>query len=298
MEIGPYTVERQLFTSGISELFLVHEGRRPAVKMVLKRHLAEQDREVYEALLRAEAEHLSQMRHPSIVRIFPLDLKGVKAKVYWARESPDGPWFYVMEYIEGGGLEGHSAMIKTFPLGWRLELYYQILLTIDYMHRLRWAHCDIKPGNILFRALPNPNAMPRPVLIDFTSVSPADRLSRPSGTLRYASPEMVDAINRPDIRTDHIRPYKADIWSLGALLFEIVTGRPLINEQDKARATTSTMRGEFDDMTKVDPTVPKVLARLVNFMTAKDPRDRPPTTKVIEILELEVMPPPFISATA
>ena len=54
MEIGPYTVERQLFTSGISELFLVHEGRRPAIKMVLKRHLTDQDREVYEALLRAD----------------------------------------------------------------------------------------------------------------------------------------------------------------------------------------------------------------------------------------------------
>jgi serine/threonine protein kinase len=298
--IGPFAVDRKMFTSGMSEAFLVYDPSRPDMRLVLKRNLTGDNRLAWEELLRNEVEYLVRLRHPSVVRICPFHLRGVGAKgrVFLARETETdtSPWFFVMEYIGGGSLESAAATIKTFPLGWRLELFYQIIIAIDYMHRMKLAHCDLKPGNILFRMAPNAAYMPRPVLIDFGSVSPADRLRRPSGTVRYASPEMLQAINRPDIPTDHIVPWKNDIWALGALLFEIVTGRPLINEQDRSRATTSTMRGEFDDLQKIDPTVPKVLARLVNFMTSKEMTDRPPTSKIIEILEQQVLAPPFISA--
>jgi serine/threonine protein kinase len=300
--IGPFTVEQRLFASGISEAFLVRDPERPDVRLVLKRNLATGDRHANEDMLRFEVEHLARLRHPGVVRIFPFKPHGVgaKGKVYLARESDqdDAPWFFVMEYIGGGPLEAHAAQIKTFPLGWRLELFYQLVIVVDYMHKLKLAHCDLKPGNLLFRAPPAPHLLPRPVLIDFGSVSPADRLRRVSGTLRYAPPEIIEAINRPDISTDHVLPWKADIWALGALLFEIVTGRPLINEQDKTKATTSTMRGEFDDIQKVDPSVPRKLARLVNFMISKDMADRPPTSKIVEILEQQILAPPYITATA
>jgi len=301
--IGPFMIERRLFASGISEAFMVRDESRPNTRLVLKRNLvATENRMAAEDMLRSEVEYLARLRHPNIVRIFPFKPHGTgaKGKVYLARDSDqdDSAWFFVMEHIAGGGLEEHAARIKTFPLGWRLELFYQIVVVVDYMHRLRLAHGDLKPSNLLFRAPPAANALPRPVLIDFGSVSPADHLRRPSGTLRYAPPEMLEVINRPDISTDHVIPWKADIWALGALLFEIVTGRPLINEQDKTKATTSTMRGEFDDIRQIDPTVPSKLARLVNFMISKQVSDRPPTGKVIEILEQQIIAPPYIDATA
>jgi serine/threonine protein kinase len=300
--IGPFSVDRQLFSSSISEAFLVRDRARPEVQLVLKRNVTTGNRHAAEDMLRSEVEYLARLRHPNVVRIYPFKPHGVgaKGKVYLARQSDqeDAPWFFVMEHIGGGGLETHLKQIKTFPLGWRLELFYQTVVVVDYMHKLKLAHLDLKPGNLLFRAPPAPDALPRPVLIDFGSVSPADRLRRPSGTLRYASPEMLEAINRPDISTDHILPWKADIWALGALLFEIVSGRPLINEQDKSKATTSTLRGEFDDLRQVDPAVPSKLARLVNFMISKEVADRPPTGKIIEIMEQQILAPPYISATA
>jgi serine/threonine protein kinase len=300
--IGPFRVERRLYTSGMSEGFLVADAVRPVAWLLLKRNLTGENRLACEEMLRVEVEQLVRLRHPNVVRIFPFKPHGTgtRDRVFMARESEqdDAAWFFVMEYIGGGGLEAHADRIKTYPLGWRLELFYQVLIVVDYMHKLRLAHLDLKPGNILFRTPPVANALPRPVLIDFGSVSPADRLRRPSGTLRYASPEMLQAINRPDVPTDHIVPWKADIWALGALLFEIVSGRPLINQQDRSKATTSTMRGEFDDLREIDPSVPKLLARLVNFMISKDIADRPPTSKIIEILEQQIIAPPFISATA
>jgi serine/threonine protein kinase len=298
--IGPFAVERKLFTSGMSESWLVHDPARPEVRLVLKRNLVDDNRTAWEELLRNEVEYLVRLRHPNVVRILPFRVHGVGAKgrVFLARESDQeaAPWFFVMEYITGGALESLADKLKLYPLGWRLELFYQVLIVVDYMHRLKLAHCDIKPGNILFRVPPNPAVLPRPVLIDFGSVSAADHTRRPSGTVRYTAPEFLEAIHRPDLSTDHLVPWKADIWALGALLFEIVSGRPLINEQDRKRATTSTIRGEFDDLTKLDPTVPKLLARLVNFMISKEMSDRPPTSKIIEILEQQILPPPFIHA--
>ncbi len=297
--IGAFTVEQLLATSGMSEIYLVHETNRPNFKMVLKMQLTTGAREAYEQVLRQEATLLNQMRHPNIIRIYPLEVAGVKNKVFAAQaaELPNQPWYFVMEYVSGGDLESYTAVIKKFPLGWRLELFYQLLLTVEYMHDQGWAHCDLKPANILFRSAPTPNAMPRIGLIDFGSLSPVDRLVRSSATVRYSSPEMLDAVSNPAM-FDRVKPSKVDIWALGALLFEIVTGRPLINEQDKDRAVEAVRRGQYDDMQELDPTVPKPLARLAHFMIQKDAARRPTPARVIEIIEQDVMLPPFVKAVA
>jgi serine/threonine protein kinase len=295
--IGAFTMEQRLATSGMSEIHLVHETRRPNFKMVLKMQLTTGARDAFEQVLRQEATLLNQMRHPNIIRIYPLQVEGVKNKVFSAQatEVPLNPWYFVMEYVSGGDLETYTQVIKKFPLGWRLELFYQLLLTIEYMHDQGWAHCDLKPANILFRSAPNPNTMPRIALIDFGSLSPVDRLVRSSATVRYSSPEMLEAISKPAL-ADKVVPSKVDIWALGAMLFEIVTGRPLINEQDKDRAVAAVMRGQYDDMQELDPTAPRPLSRMVNFMTQRDAARRPTPARVIEILEQDVMLPPFVKA--
>jgi serine/threonine protein kinase len=290
-------MEQKLATSGMSEIYLVHETNRPNFKMVLKMQLVGKD--AYAEVLRQESMLLNQMRHPNIVRIYPLQVQGVKNKVFSAQatELSGAPWYFVMEYVSGGDLENYTGVIKKFPLGWRLELFYQLLLTTEYIHDQGWAHCDLKPSNVLFRSAPNANMMPRVALVDFGSVSPVDRLLRPSGTVRYCAPEMLESFEHPST-IDRVKPSKVDIWALGALLFEIVTGRPLINENDKDSAVRVVKRGQYDDMQEIDPTVPRSLARLVDFMTQTDPARRPTPARVIEIVEQDVMLPPFVKALA
>ena len=106
--IGPFTVERKLFTSGMSESWLVFDAARPELKLVLKRNLVDDNRVAWEELLRTEVEYLVRLRHPNVVRILPFRVHGVGAKgrVFLARESDQeaAPWFFVMEYITGGAL--------------------------------------------------------------------------------------------------------------------------------------------------------------------------------------------------
>ncbi len=295
--IGAFTIEQKLATSGMSNIFLCHETKRPNFKMVLKIQLTTGAKDAYAEVLRQEATLLNQMRHPNIVRIYPLQVEGVKQRVFSAQEThwPDAPWYFVMEYVSGGILENYGEVIKKFPLGWRLELIYQLLLTVEYIHDQGWAHCDLKPSNVVFRGAPNANGMPRIALVDFGSLSPVDQLLRPSATVRYSSPEMLEAIENPKL-IPLVRPSKSDIWAMGALIFEIITGRPLITSMDKDQAIAAVKSGHYDDMQELDPTVPRSLARLVDFMCQRDPARRPTPARVIEILEQDVMLPPFVKA--
>jgi serine/threonine protein kinase len=295
--IGAFTIEQKLATSGMSNIYLCHETKRPNFKMVLKIQLTTGAKEAYGEVLRQEATLLNQMRHPYIVRIYPLLVEGMKQRVFSAQEPnwPDSPWYFVMEYISGGVLENYTEVIKKFPLGWRLELIYRLLLTVEYMHDQGWAHCDLKPSNVVFRSAPNANTMPRIALVDFGSLSPADQLLRPSATVRYSSPEMLEAIENPRL-IGNVKPNKSDMWALGALIFEVITGRALINETEKNAAVAAVLRGHYDDMQELDPTVPRSLARLVDFMTQRDAARRPTPARVIEIIEQDVMLPPFVKA--
>jgi hypothetical protein len=65
---------------------------------------------------------------------------------------------------------------------------------------------------------------------------------------------------------------------------------------DRDQAIAAVKSGHYDDMQELDPTVPRSLARLVDFMTQRDPARRPTPARVIEIMEQDVMLPPFVKA--
>jgi serine/threonine protein kinase len=267
--------------------------------VVIKLQSEGKERRIYHDLWEQETNRLNEMRHPNIVRLCPFeDQQGQTVLLGEASNLPYHPKYFALEYVAGGSLKNYLQAQKNFPFGWRLELFYQIIITLKYMHTLNWAHCDLKPGNVLFRAPPTEYALPRVVLIDFGSVSPVNRLTYRVGTPCYAAPEMIYAIQRPDVRPDFVIPSRADVWSLGALLFEIIAGRPLVNEQDTERAHDSTIRGQFDSLTDVAPKTPRKLADLVIAMTAKEAGKRPSLAQVINALEQIRMPPFFPRAAA
>jgi serine/threonine-protein kinase len=298
--VGPFEIEAPLSQGGMARIFLAHHRRRPTIRVVVKiPRAANGDRNFDDNMWQEEAQRLNELRHPNIVRICPFETENREVTLVSRALNLSGqPMYYVMEYVAGSSLKDAFRVIREFPIGWRLELFYQVLVTIHFMHTLGWAHCDLKPGNILFRAPPSENTLPRAVLIDFGTLSPVNRLNHRVGTVSYAAPEMIDAIRRPDVRPDFVTPRRADIWSLGALLFEIVSGRSLVNVSDIERAKTSTIAGKFDDLRDIEPKAPASLSGLVKLMTAKDPTQRPQTGEIIQIIERDVRFPPFFQAIA
>lgn len=284
--IGQYMVERLISNEGgMSQIFLGRELERTKHKVAIKVNLTEDSNHAaFQDILRNETLVLSQMRHPNIVHIHPLRLNNNRVG-YSSRTIPNGPYYYAMEYIPGKSLEKLVPSItRKMPIGWRLELFYQLVITIDYMHKKGYAHCDLKPANIIFRNSPHSNQMPTPVLIDFGSASPVSQMGRMTASVRYSPPEILMSLDRPDL-TNGIRGDKVDIWGLGVIFYEILVGHPLFDQKDRRAATTTILRGELKTMSQLQPDIPQVLDRLLIQMLSRDASLRPTTDELIMALD-------------
>lgn len=206
--IGAYRIVGELGRGGMGTVYLAereaHFEQRVALKLI--RHGLHLD----ETLVRRfvdERQILASLDHPNIARL--LD-GGVTA---------DGlPWF-AMELVEGEPID-RSCDARRLPIEMRLELFATVCDALDYAHRNDVVHRDLKPSNILVRADGTVK------LLDFgiakllaaghTAATGQTRTGFRLLTPEYASPEQV--------RGDAISP-ASDVYSLGVLLFELLTGQ-------------------------------------------------------------------------
>lgn len=148
------------------------------------------------AALRREAGHLARLLHPGLPRLFGADLDG---------STP----YVVVELIEGETL---AAMIgrSPFGVGDTVRLGLQLTSALRYLHGLGLAHLDLKPDNVIVRS-------GRTVIIDFGAAQAIgeEQPSNPRGTDGYMSPEQIAGLAVSE---------SMDLWSLGALFYECLTG--------------------------------------------------------------------------
>ena len=208
-----------------------------------------------------EAETIAALNHPNIVTIYSL-------------EEADGIRFLTMELVEGQTLD------QRIPSeGMRLDLFLrlgtQIAEALAAAHQKGIIHRDLKPGNIMI------NAEGRTKVLDFGLAKLLSEDSDPNvsraatryqteegmilGTLPYMSPEQVQGK-----RVDH----RTDIFSLGTILYEMVTGtRPFFGET-YADLISSILRDTPEKITRLKPDVPELIQRIIHRCLMKDPADR------------------------
>jgi predicted ATPase len=203
--------------------------------------------------LRREIHALARVCHPGVVRI--LD-EGVHDGVPW----------YAMELVEG--VPVHAEVLRERPLLDRLTLVRRLCAPLAYLHGEGIVHRDLKPGNVLVR----PDGLP--VLVDFGLVGRfAAGLSREAleveaaagGTVAYMAPEqargrLVDA--------------RADLYSLGCMVYELLTGRPPFVGPTAVEVLFQHLEAEPLAPSKLAAEVPPDLDALVLRLLAKDPRER------------------------
>jgi serine/threonine protein kinase len=308
--LGPFQIEETMTKKGgMSELFVAHYQDNPACKVVLKLNRiseasGEGSRNIYQDLLRKEIRLLRELRHPGIVRIYPIAIESGSKLSYAARVAKDGIdlWYYAMEYLPGGSLEDNIHRISQMPLGWIIELFYQLLVTVQYLHRQEYAHCDLKPENILLRESPNPYRIPQPILIDFGCVERIDQLTEiPCATPSYSPPEVLLALQRVDIDPSdlNIKPAKIDIWSLGAILFALLTGKTMFAQRTLDEVTSSVIKGEIGKIQMFRPELHSSLDTLLTAMMRKEVEERADLDDVITAIEEKIssIRPPRIPTT-
>ena len=208
--VGPYRLERELGRGGMGTVWLAERSDgtfKRAVALKLP-HLGIRDR-VFRERFDRERDILAALTHPKIARL------------YDAGVTADGQPFLALEYVSGVPIGDYSNE-QALGLTARIELFLQVVDTIHFAHRNLVVHRDIKPSNVLVTA--DGSAM----LLDFgiaklletgggvSGASDATDLDGSPMTPRYASPEQVD---------DGPVTTGSDVYSLGVMLFELLSGR-------------------------------------------------------------------------
>ena len=212
--IGPYRIERMLAEGGFGEVYLARQKKPIPRKVALKILKRGMDTRQVVARFKAEEQALALMDHKSI------------ATVYDAGETDDGRPFFAMEFVDGKSI---TKFCNDYPLSFEemLELFREVCLAVHHAHQKGIIHRDLKPSNVMVTLI---DGKPAPKVIDFGIAKARQNvhlegttmitgLHETIGTPEYMSPEQTQS-GGIDIDT------RSDIYSLGILLYEILTGSP------------------------------------------------------------------------
>jgi serine/threonine protein kinase len=260
----------------MAEVFLAvhrHLGQVRAVKVLLP-DATDEARAALVLRLITEARAMSQLRHPGIVEVYECDtLPGDGA--FMAMEHLTGQ--PVSEWLRRGSLKQHPALAAA--------IVGVVADALAYAHERGIVHRDIKPDNLFVIPDPAGGGKFRIKVLDFGIAKllrekplVATQVGFVVGTPFYLAPEGWYTGANVDPRTD--------VYSLGCVLFELLSGRPPFLGEDAFQLMNAHLNQVAPNLAALSATVPKALADLVARMLAKKPKERPASmAEVVRALE-------------
>lgn len=249
---GRYLIEDTLGQGGMAVVYLARDaelGRPVALKLLAENLAGEGD--VRKRFVR-EAQLAARLSHPNVVH------------VYDAGED-DGRPFIVMEYVPGQTLAQILDRRRKLPTSEATALARQAALGLQHANEAGLVHRDIKPQNLLVR---DDGVLK---IADFgiaraAEISQLTQLGTVLGTASYIAPEQALG--------EEVGP-QSDIYSLGAVLYQLLTGRPPYEFASLAELVEKQRSGTIVPVRDLEPTVPDEVEALVMRCLARDPQFRP-----------------------
>jgi eukaryotic-like serine/threonine-protein kinase len=193
----------------------------------------------------------------------------------------DVPRLLVMPWLEGASLQARLEAGQVYEVSKALWIVRQTAEALDALHAAGWMHGDVTPGNIHI------SPVGHVTLIDLSFARRREEIGsaadRPiMGTCSYLAPECLTSALRPDIRSD--------IYSLGVVLFEILSGSLPYLAKDLAELATQHRQVAPRELIRLKPQLPREVVQLVRQMTAKEPLRRPqsPRELIDRLVSLEI----------
>ena len=197
------------------------------------------------------------------------------------REAVVGPPSGVMPWLAGASLQARLAAGQQFDVPKTLWIARQAAEALDALHAAGWIHGDVTPGNI--HVSPSGHV----TLIDLSFARRGDELGsaadRPiMGTCSFIAPELFTSALRADIRSD--------LYSLGVVLFEMLSGRLPYPGTDLAELATQYRQSSPAELARLAPHIPREVVALVQRLIAHEPLRRPqsPRELIERLISLEV----------
>lgn len=243
VQIGPFRIVDVIGHGGMGSVFLAEQSSPVTRKVALK--LIRIDRQSAEATWRFQLEQnaLARLEHPNIARVIE------------ASCDSDELSYFAMEYVPGCHITKYCS--ENIDLATRLELFQQCCLAIQHAHLRAIVHRDIKPSNVLVATVDD---RPLVKVIDFGIAKLLEHdhsmsglhgpMTMPGvgmGTPAYMSPEQL--------RGDPLIDTRSDVYSLGALLYSILTGKPPYDFSDTAVWTYQKITKVISDELPAPPSV-------------------------------------------
>jgi eukaryotic-like serine/threonine-protein kinase len=261
-KLGPYEIVAPLGAGGMGEVYRAKDtrlGRDVAIKILPKELSADVARK---QRFEREAKTISGLNHPNICTLHDVG-------------SQDGVDYLVLECVEGETL---AARLQKGPMPLEQVIRYgaQIADALDKAHRAGIVHRDLKPGNVMLTASgaklldfglakPAPMAISGLTLTGAVLTGPVTQEGTIVGTFQYMSPEQVEG-KEVDGRSD--------IFSLGAVLYEMLTGQRAFGGQSHLSVASAILEKEPAPISSIKPLTPSTLERTIKKCLEKLPDDR------------------------
>src|SRR5919205_2175146 len=262
IKLGRYEIRAHIGAGGMGQVYLAQDtselGRTVAIKLLPAEVAA--DPKWMQRFIR-EARTVSNLNHPNVLTIYEFGVH-------------DSTRFLAMEYVEGVTLREHLNN-NRLNLHEVLDIGIQVAAALNAAHEAHVIHRDIKPENIMLRRRDSivkvlDFGLAKPVRQDGNVTTSSEHLHTETGivmgTVSYMSPEQSLAVKTIDYRTD--------IWSLGAVLYEMITGRVPFEGVDLLQQLIAIQERPHPPLSKLVDHLPEQLERIIDKALAKNPDDR------------------------
>ena len=257
--LGPYEISSPLGAGGMGEVHRARDtrlGRKVAIKILPAEYASDAQ---FRMRLEREAKTISSLNHPNICTLYDIG-------------QENGSDYLVMELLEGETL---ADRLSRGPLQTEEVLRYgiEIAEALNKAHRQGIVHRDLKPGNVMLtkngaKLLDFGLAKSAAPVVDLAGTTQRKPLTQEGtivGTFQYMAPEQLEGVEA-DARTD--------IFALGALLYEMATGKRAFEGKTKTSLIAAIVSGRPTPVSQIQPLTPRALDHIIERCLEKDPADR------------------------